>query len=393
MREYRKTCKQNDAAVDVLFTEIKSTDFISQNDFSYHAEKLRSKLNEVRVINKDQHLKLNKVFIQRSLIASVMMIAIMIFKFALSGEFTLSTFFDIVALSSIYSTMLSRISNITGSYESIMDIILDIDALYDDFNNIYTVYENEQNKTIVSTPIQHLTVSEFSVTQDRNGAFELINDEKFMLHSDDVIMAYGRTGCGKSTLINMLTGRISLTQSPIEFSNGQYGYLNSIGYQTDRAMVNNFVLNEIAMTDDLSTIDRSKLFEIIKGLQLFDELLLKIKVEHLSLDVVTDEDKIFEFLKIRKTKEFSSGQMQRLALVKLLYSLDDSIQLVALDEPFNRLDDETCKYCVAFVKEYVLRKHRILVIATHQVDICRPYCNVEISFGVNLQKSIIRVNR
>ncbi len=394
MRSYRKNRKENEVATDVLFTEIKSTDFISQNDFLYHADKLRSKLDENVMINKSERLKLNKIFIQRSFVASTLMIVIMVVKFITSGKFTIDTFVDVVALSSIYSTMLQRITSITSNYENIMNVVIDLETLNPDFTDINDVFVAEQKRLLVTTPIESLTVSEFAVTQDLNGAFELINDHVFTINSGDTAIAYGRTGCGKSTLINLFTGKMTLTDSPITFSNGKNGYLNSIGYQTDRAMVNNYVLNEITLSDDFGILDRDKFFEIIRGLRLYDEILRMVKEENLEFDNLTDDGKIIEFLKIRKTREFSSGQKQRLALAKLLYSLDDSIQLVALDEPFNRLDNRTCSECMAFVHEYVHRRPRILLIATHQVEICQKYSNIEISFDENLKKStmIVKTN-
>lgn len=393
MRKYRKQRKQNESAEDILFTEIKSTDFISKRDFVYHAERFRNLLDKNTSINREENLKLNKVFITRSLISSLMIIAIIVVKLMFEDGINLDIFIDIIALSSIYSTILQRISSIARSYENIMDVVIDIDTLYHEFDNINNIYVAEKSKRVSTSTISTLTIANFSISQDLNGAFELINTDSFTINSGDTIMTYGKTGSGKSTLIGMLTGRMSLLENPIKFSNGQIGYLNTIGYQTDKSMVNNFVLNEIALTDDLTQIDKEKLFYLLKGVNLFEEILRMVKKSGFDGKELSDEEKIFEFLKIRKTKEFSSGQMQRLALVKLLYSLDGSIQLVALDEPFNRLDDETTKQCVKFIQDYVMRSNRILIIATHQVEIVRPFANMEISFIEDLEKSIISVKK
>ena len=390
-RSYRKKLKENEIATDILFTDIKATDFISPPDFLYHAERLRNRLDENIQINRVERLKLNKIFIQRSFVASALMIVIMLIKFITAGTFSLDLFVEAIALSSIYSTMLMRITNITVNYENIMDIYINLETLYDSFRNISDVYGEEQKKNWLQTTLEFVTVLKFKVTQDLKGAFELINDNIFTFKPGDTVITYGRTGCGKSTLIRMLTGKISLPQSPILFSNGKSGYLNSVGYQTDKAMVNNYVLNELALTDIYESINIPKMLEILRGLCLHEEILRMVKEENLNLDGLTADEKVIEFLKIRKVKEFSSGQMQRLALAKLLYTLDDTIQLVALDEPFNRLDDTTCARCLEFVHGYVHRKPRILIIATHQIEICRPYASIEIRFTENLAKSILNV--
>ena len=154
-------------------------------------------------------------------------------------------------------------------------------------------------------------------------------------------------------------------------------------------MANNFVLNEICLTDDLATIDQHKLFEILKGLKMFGEVLKMVTSTELDTPDYTPEYKVFRFLETRKISEFSSGQVQRLSLAKLLYQLDDTIQLVALDEPFNRLDDETCDICCNFVTDYIMNRDRILILASHQVQICKKYCTSEIFFTEELNKSYI----
>ncbi len=390
-RAYRKTRKENEAQAEILTTEMKSTDFISKKDFLFHANKLREKLCENTAINKIEHLKLNKVFIERSFVASALMIVIMLIKFMTASQITTDTIVDIIALSSIYSMILQRVTSITFNYESFMDTIVELETLHKDFKNISDVYFAEQKRTIISSPIEFLTVSAFIATQDHNGPFELINNELFTIKSGETIVAYGKTGCGKSTLIKMFTGKIIIPQNPIRFSNGKEGYLSSIGYQTDSAMANGYTLSEITLADDFSTIDFTKLFEILRGLHLYDEFLRMVKDESIVVENLTDDGKVIELMKLKKVREFSSGQMQRLALAKLLYSLDETVQLVALDEPFNRLDDETCAKCMDFVYEYVHRTPRILLIATHQVNICCPYATTKISFNEDSSKSILKV--
>jgi len=389
MKEFRKVRKENEAKVEVLYTELKMIDFISNNDFMYHASKLRNCLDNRINTEKQENFKLNKVFISRSLISSIFMVAIIVIKLIIGGKMDLVLFLDVVALSSIYSSILGRIASITNNFEDVMDIMVDLDALYPDFKMYHDKYVEETNKTIITKPIKQIHINHFKTSQDPNGRFELVNQSPFTIKSGDKILVHGHTGCGKSTLLYLLTGRITQDEAPIVFSNGLTGYLSSISYQTDKAMANNFVLNEICLNDDLTQVDQIKLIEILRGLRMFDEVLKMVIGTELDDRTLTDEYKVIKFLETRKISEFSSGQIQRLSLAKLLYQLDGTIQLVALDEPFNRLDDETCDACCKFVTDYILRQNRILILATHQVQICRKYCTNEISFTEDLNRSYV----
>ncbi len=391
MKDFRKIKKENESKVDVLYTEIKSTDFISVKDFYYHAKRFIDVLDETNNTEKTERLKLNKVFIKRSIVATILIFGMIGIKFLVSHDFSINSFIEIITLSTIYSTIPSRIATISSNFESVMNIVVDLETLYPDFNNIHEVYKNEKTKKLITTSISSVTISEFEVSQDTKGAFSLINKNSITMKQGETYLVYGHTGCGKSTLLNLLTGKLSLKDSPIQFSNGKTGYLNSIAYQTDKAMANHFVLNEITLTDNYDEIIIPKLYEILKGLHLYDEILLMVNGTEFDNDNISNDEKVYNLLKSKKTKEFSSGQMQRLALTKLLYSLDNTIQLVALDEPFNRLDDQIAQICMEFCKNYIMRQKRILVLATHQVEICRKYADKEISFSEHLNQSFITV--
>ncbi|MBQ3415757.1 MAG: ATP-binding cassette domain-containing protein [Clostridia bacterium] len=392
MRKYRKVKQDNKAKTEVLKTEIKTIDFISEKDFTYHAEKLRTALDENITAEKDENLKLNKVFIERSFLSSMIMIILIGINLYSRHTFTLESIFGIVAFSQIFSRILREITHITDRFERVMNTVVEMEGLYDSFKNIYTVYEREMNKKIISSDINTVTIDEFTASQDPNGVFSLINTNLISINSGDTYLVYGHTGCGKSTFLYLLTGKLNLQNSPIIFSNGDSGYLNSIAYQTDKSMANNFVVNEIAITDDINSVDIVKFFSILNGLHLYTEVLQMLRNTEFDNKNWTDDMKVFNFLQARKTKQFSSGQMQRLALAKLLYNLSDTNQLVALDEPFNRLDDQTATSCMEFIQQYIMKRNRILILATHQVEICRSYSNHEIYFEEDVNKSYLKTN-
>ena len=392
-KSFRKISKESKFKYDILYTEIKSIDFISQDDFEYHAEKLKKEILNSNEISKRERLNLNKVFIQRSIIASGFMIAILVFKVITVSTLNIQVLLDIVAISSIYSTILSKIGIVLEKFESIMDIVIDINTLHPDFKNINSVYEEEMSKVFEEKNIDSIYVGVFKASQDPEEKFVLQNSKEFELSKSDSILIHGHTGCGKSTLLFLLTGKLRVYNNPIKFSNGKNGYLKSIAYQTDKSMANNFVINEIILNDDINKVDQNKLLEILKGLKLYDEILNIAKGDlKLNISKMSKNEKIFAVLRTRKTSQFSSGQKQRLALAKLLYTMTKEHQVIALDEAFNRLDDSTAKDCIKFVYEYTQKDFpRIVLFATHQVELVRPFCNKEISFEEVLNISEIQI--
>lgn len=394
-KDYRKLTKEADAKQDVIFTEIKNIDFISKADFDYHAKQFTDHVMVSTELNKNERLKLNSCFIQRSFIASGFMIAILMFKVLTAETLDLSVILNVVAVSSVYSTILSKIGNILNQFEKLADKVIDINTMYPDFKNIHDVYCEEISKNFSNIDVDEITVDNFYATQDPKKRYLLRNSSHFSLKKGDFVLVQGPTGCGKSTLLMLLTGKLRMHNNPIIFSNGESGYLQSISYQTDKAMANGFVVNEIILDSDPDkNADRAKLFEILHGLEMYPELLRMAKSDaDINLANLSDDEKIFALLKIKTTRQFSSGQQQRLALAKLLYTMDSYHQVIALDEAFNRLDDDTAEKCIKFVYDYTQRDFpRIVLLATHQVELVRKICNKEISFAVDLNVSQINIS-
>ena len=387
-KNYRKVRIDLMAETDSLYSEIKMNSFISDKDFKYHADRFRKKQGERIQKSKTENLKLNWVFIARAAVASIFMIVITLYKSNSQDSFSMETVINVIATSTVFSTILGQVTTIFENVETAFDKKLDIDTLYPMFDEIMKLYYKERNKNS-KIGIEHVKVPPFIATQDPSKQYQLINPNEFNIVTGDTVLVYGPTGCGKSTLLNLLTGQLRQDESPIEFSNGEQGYLNALSYQTDNGIFVNNVINEIILDDDISQANLDIIFELLRGVGLFDEICHKVgeKDSKNGLPV-----KVLQYLCSHRTDEFSSGQKQRLALVKLLYNLGDDVQLVALDESFNRLDDARAEQTARFVQEYVQRnKDRILLIATHQVELVRENCNREIAFTQDGNTSYLEV--
>lgn len=389
MKQYRKKRKENEAIEENLYVGIKSTDFSSKQDFEYHAQRFINHLITSKELLRNERLKLNSVFIKRSAVASIFMIIILVYKIFTGGTVTEEVVLGVIAISTVYSTILNKITDILSLVEDTVNYLIDIDKLYDDFDNINSVYykELEKQQLIERTALEpftensQITVKPFEFSYNKNNDWKLMNQSEFKMVIGDTVLVKGETGCGKTTTGRTISGETRISESPIYLSNGKPGYLKTLTYHTDRFMVDNYILNEIILSDTFENLDKNKLFEILEGLELKEIFVMLAKNEKSLKEVKSEEDLILAFMKLRTYKQFSSGQQQRITLAKLLYTLDSSIQAVWLDEPFNRLNDQVAYECTKFITNYLQRdRKRLVMIASHQVEIITPFCSKELYF-------------
>jgi len=153
--------------------------------------------------------------------------------------------------------------------------------------------------------------------------FDSIN---FNIEENDKIALYGLNGCGKTTLLNIISNNTDYQGSIICKKNLKISYLNQ---NLD------FDLNS-----NIKTIVKN-LGKEYKEYQI-NSLLTKFKLE--------DQNKELQY--------FSGGQLKRLALVLALVKECD---LLILDEPTNHLDNEMIEY----LEKYLMKSNQSLVMVTH----------------------------
>ncbi len=202
----------------------------------------------------------------------------------------------------------------------------------------------------------------------------ILSDINLNITTNSRIGLVGRNGCGKTTLLRLLCGELSLANSE---SDG--GFMAISGNPTISA------LNQMTFLDDSVTLVeeiRSAYSYILKLKSELDDAQQKMSVDASEenikkytdlLDVFTREGgfyfekeyeaaiKKFGFTdaqKLRPLSEFSGGQRTKIAFLKLLLSKPD---LLLLDEPTNHLDIEA----VSWLEEYIKNYKKAVLIVSH----------------------------
>ncbi len=206
------------------------------------------------------------------------------------------------------------------------------------------------------------------------GENEVLKNISFEVNTKDKVAIVGRNGCGKTTLLRVITGEqeidaddknIAKIQKTDKF---QIGYLKQIAFEDDKETFENEILK--AYSDVLQI--KKQINDIEQKMQenclqediiKHDKLLTRYDVlgGYTYLKEYNTAIKKFGFSESDKTKklcEFSGGQRTKIALIKLLLSKPD---LLILDEPTNHLDITS----IEWLEEYLAEYPKAIVVVSH----------------------------
>lgn len=184
-----------------------------------------------------------------------------------------------------------------------------------------------------------------------------VKNVNFTLNEGDFVNIIGRSGSGKSTFLNLLSGLLKPTEGKIfakgkdmsDFSDGEISkYRNEIiGFvpQSLGTLPNLNVLENVSLPYYLFKRDDSA-YE--KAAMLLDEM----GILHLKDDF---------------PKNLSGGELKRVLIAR---SMINSPELLILDEPTSDLDKNTTVEIMDLLKK-INSKGTALIIVTHELDILK----------------------
>lgn len=180
----------------------------------------------------------------------------------------------------------------------------------------------------------------------RYGKLEIFKDYNLTIESGKITCLYGTSGCGKTTILNII-GLIE------DYQEGQI-YYDGIQIKKEkdiRKMHQNkigFIFQDFGLIENMTIKEN---LNIVQKVKMMKNEVLEETLESLNLDHVMD----------KKVYELSGGEQQRVAIAKIL--LKDP-ELILADEPTASLDEENQKTILNLMRR-LCNQGKTVIIVSH----------------------------
>jgi ATP-binding cassette, subfamily B, bacterial PglK len=277
------------------------------------------------------------------------------------GIFAIASIRLIPAVSQLTNSLAS-IRNYSHSLNKIYSDLKEIESIASNKNyNVYSLkkdeYRSNKNESINSKKTQfddRIVLQNINYCYPKSPEPSLI-DISMTINKGDSIALIGRSGAGKTTLVDLILGLLEPQSGDIQVD-GTSVYQNLRGWQN----LIGYIPQSIFLMDD--SIERNIAFGIPDHLIDLDKLEKAIKATQLEELISELPDGIKTAVGDRGVR-LSGGQRQRIGIARALYH---EREILVLDEATSALDNETEKLVTDSIS--ALSGHKTLIIIAHRLS-------------------------
>lgn len=175
----------------------------------------------------------------------------------------------------------------------------------------------------------------------------------------EFVSILGQSGCGKTTLLNIIGGLDQYTEGDLKINNKSTKDFKDRDWDTYRNNSIGFVFQSYNLIPHQTVLSNVELALTLSGVSKSE----RRKRAKDALEQVGLGEHIH-----KKPNQMSGGQMQRVAIARALVNNPD---ILLADEPTGALDTETSVQIMEILKE--ISKDRLIIMVTHNPELANQY--------------------
>ena len=180
----------------------------------------------------------------------------------------------------------------------------------------------------------------------------------FTIEKNKHLLILGSSGCGKTTLINLMTGLLKPSSGEIFFEDKNYSLLSD--QELDNLRSENFGLI-------------FQKLHLIKHLNIEQNIsLAKNKSHSLNIDELINDSGLFGRNK-QIAKNLSVGESQRAAIAR---GIANNPKVIFADEPTSALDELNTKKVIELLFTQAKKTYATLIVSSHDYRIKKYFSNI-----------------
>lgn len=188
---------------------------------------------------------------------------------------------------------------------------------------------------------------------NRYGVTRVLDGVSFELERGDILAVVGRSGCGKTTLLNLLGGLDSPTAGEVFFNDCSLRGFSEKELAKYRNEKVGYLFQSYLLQLRRTSVENVVLPLLLAGKSLRDAFCLAHEaLEQVGLAHIANQ----------RVAELSGGQKQRVALARAIVN---NPVLLLVDEPTGNLDTRTSLEIFELLLDYQSRRRATIVIVTH----------------------------
>ena len=186
-----------------------------------------------------------------------------------------------------------------------------------------------------------------------------LNNINLKIGNKGMVFITGKSGSGKSTMLNLLGGLDNITSGELLINNQNISNFKNKQYDSYRNTYIGFIFQEFNILEEYNVYENIEL-----ALRLQNKKPQKDEVENL-LNRLGLKD-----LEQRKPNELSGGQKQRVAIARALIK---NPKIILADEPTGNLDQTSSKQIFELLKE--ISKEKLVIVVSHDMESAATYAD------------------